>query len=54
MHYALVVQVKRCGLQPIDLTAKTFMHAIRILTKIAENSKSKYKEIRRLFGGFFV
>lgn len=32
MHFTVVVQVKRCGLLPTDLTAKTFMPSIPDLT----------------------
>ena len=39
MHFTIVVQVKHCGLQLIDLTLKTITRATLILIKIAENNK---------------
>ena len=46
MHYALVVQVKRCGLPRIGLTARIFMRSTRGLICRAEKSEAENKIIR--------
>ena len=41
MHFTVVVQVKRCGLPPIGLTARIFMRSTRGLISRAEKSEAE-------------
>ena len=52
--FELVNSVKRCVLQPIGLTAKTFMPAILILIKIAVNNKKFFKQKPSLIRRFLL